>query len=490
MVLIERYAHAEFRPLTTGSFTIPILAAPAAEFVPETRVYYMERVKGYTRENLREEITRAERAGFNVILFPVYVNGYTLFPSAEAKAAGFLAINPQYRRWDPVAEATSIAHGLGINVWGMARPYNFHPRYSTVPHRLLNRFPQWRIEVHPYYKRARLKAREAIVACPVNRGYRRYLGDILTELVVAYPIDGLVINYTGYGLRGGPVQRYPYCFCKACRTTYAEESGEDLVNNALHVEGLDRIRKWQTEMSTAAVEYLRHRIIKSRRTLRLICRVQPQWRDSPEETSSEMQFPYCLDWNAMLETGSVEELLVDHDDETAPDLFRMRLVTDLAALHDEAFILPAVRVSQPQDLEQPIEAIRRYPVAGFLAEFVGQLSERDAEFIRENYLSQPAQSPDHSPLMAVNFFLKRIQANHRDNDLISDFMRDFLRLVETQVVKGLSFNSLQVILENLAGLQGAIRRGRLGDYHIPESTMRDIGLARKIVRLACLDVRS
>jgi hypothetical protein len=69
-------------------------------------------------------------------------------------------------------------------------------------------------------------------------------------------------------------------------------------------------------------------------------------------------------------------------------------------------------------------------------------------------------------------------------------MRDFLRLIEMQLRKGLTFEPLEVILQNLGGLQAAIRRGRLGGYVIPESTLRDISLARRILRLTCLQVRS
>ena len=69
-------------------------------------------------------------------------------------------------------------------------------------------------------------------------------------------------------------------------------------------------------------------------------------------------------------------------------------------------------------------------------------------------------------------------------------MRDLLRLIERALAEGASFESLEVIYENLAGLQHAIRRGRLGDYAIPESTLRDLGLARRLVRLACMEVRA
>jgi hypothetical protein len=475
--------------VTTGSFAVPLASADAADRIPETRVYHLEPRQPYWESDW-DEIQRAARAGFNAVLFPVYVNGYTLYRSEAARDWRFDPISPLYRRRDPVAEAVAVTHDLGMNFWGLVRPYNFHARYAATPHRLLRKFPQWRVRHHPEFRHHRLRARESIIACPINREYRRYLGDILTELVSSYPIDGLVLNYTGYSLRDGPIEDYPYCFCDSCARVYAEDASEDLLRNALDEEGVGRIRRWQRRASSACLEYLRHRLIKSRRTLRLVCRVQPQWRGESEEGGGDKATSYCLDWGRLLESGAVEDFLIDHDDETAPDMFRTRLVTDLAALPDDALILPAVRLTRPEDLAQPLEAVRRYPVAGFLAEFAEPLTSAGADFIREHYLNQPANSPDHHPLLAVGFFLRRVQAEHASNELIFDFMRDILRLLETQVRQGLVFETLQVIFENLTGLQTAIRRGALGDYKIPESTMRDLGLARRIIRLACLDVRT
>lgn len=450
-----------------------------------------------TREALRRSITLIARAGFNVALFPIYICGDTIFPCESAgsvvngtRRGRFRSIHPAFRGWDPLKLAIETAHSFGVHVWGFARPYNFHHRYGITPQRLLRKFPDWRIQIHPYEHRSEFRDRAGFIACPVNPDYRRYLGDLLTEAVSAYPIDGLVMNFTGFGLRRGPLGMHPFCFCPYCCKAYREHAQGGLYADARTDAGLEKVRRWQILASGAAIDYIRHRVIKSRRTLRFVARTHPQWRWSMEDSGPYIQAPLAIDWNALLDTGQIEELLIDHDDETAPEVFSARLVSDLANLHDEALLLPSVEVRRPQDLAEPLAAIRRHPVAGLMAEFDKPLTEEDADFIRANYLFEPAQAPDHSPLLAVAYLLHRIQANHQDNDLISDFMRDFLRLIEMQLRKGMSFDDLQMIFENLSGLQEAIRRGRLGAYRIPESTLRDLGLARRIIRIACLDVRS
>lgn len=443
-----------------------------------------------TPGTLRGELETVALAGFNVILLPVYVNGFTAYPSQAARRGRLDEIDPMYRGRDPVYEALDTAGRLGLTVWGLARPYSLAPRYGPTPQRLLKKHPDWRMRVHPTYRRTSFRHREAHMACPINPEHRRRIGDILTELVAGYSINGLVVNYTGFGLRTGPLETSPFCFCDSCAERYAAQTGGEIFSDALDPHGLARLRNWQTRAAHASLEYLRHRIIKTRRTIRLISRVAPQWRWSPEDSAVNLKPPFVMDWNSLLNTGAVEELLVDHEEEDGSQVFSARLASDLAYLHDDSLVLPSLYLRAVEDLREPVAAVRRYPVAGLLVECSRPLTRDEALRIRDTHFAEPARSPDDEPLMSVAFLLRRVQARHRDNDLINDFMRDFLRLIEMQVSRGMSFAALQLILENLAGLQTAIRRGRLGAYPIPESVHRDIGLARRIIRLACLDVRA
>ncbi len=468
---------------------IPLAAAPAL-VLPETRGFYIEHAKGFSAEALGEEIDRAARAGFNVVVFPIYINGYTLFPSVVAREAPFDSLHPDFRRWDPLAVALERCHGHGMSLWGLARAYNFHPRYSAAPQRLLRRFPQWSMRIHPQYRTSPLRRRESYVACPINPSYRRYLAGLLAEVVMAYPIDGVVLNLSGYGLRGGSLEASPFCFCPACAERYRQARGADLIETALTEAGIADVRQWQTEASMQALEYIRHRVIKTRRTLRLLCRAQPQWRWNADFAGPMLHAPYCLDWNRALGSGIVEALIVDHDDERAPELFSARLVSDLAELHQDALFVPAVQVERPEDLEAPLAAVRRYPVSGLVVEWVEAFEPDQADAVRRRFFSEPASVPEGAPLPSVALLLRRIGERHAENPLIGDFMRDFLRLVRRAFQDGASYHDLSVILENLVGLQEAIRRRRLGGYHVPESTLRDLSLARRILRLALLDVRS
>jgi hypothetical protein len=471
----------------------PLPIAPAssaaAEQVPETRGLAIRYDRRFTSAELTAEIELAARAGFNLILFPVYVNGYTLFPSRAARAIGFDEIDPEYRRWNPLERALEVAHGLGVNVWGLVRPHNFNPHYVAGRHRLLREFPRWSVQCHPDHRRSPLRRRERYIACPVNPEYRRYVGDLLAELVQGYALDGLALHYRGYGFRSGSIAAHPFCFCQACRARFAEKRNADLLAKSRDDGGVAEIRGWQTRVSTSNLEYLRHRMTRTRRSMRLVAWAQPQWRWAHEETGPVLRPPYTLDWNRMLGSGAIEGIIVDHDEEIAPEAFASRLALDLAELHSEALILPSVRARGPEDLAAPLRAVRRYPATGLIAEFVEGLGPDRADETRERLFAERAQLPENSTLMSLAHLMRRIQSAHREIELIADLMRDFLRLIERAHQEGTTFHSIEIVYENLAGLQDSIRRGRLGATKIPESTLRDISLARRIARLACLEAR-
>jgi hypothetical protein len=97
--------------------------------------------------------------------------------------------------------------------------------------------------------------------------------------------------------------------------------------------------------------------------------------------------------------------------------------------------------------------------------------------------------PEREPVRAAAYLLSRVRLLHEDQPIIHDLLYDVLRLLARQLPQPSDFSTLQVIEQNLFGFEQFIRRGRLGT-RLPERTMRDLGLARRLIRMACMDVRS
>lgn len=466
---------------------LPTEAARAA--VPQTRGYVINVVRSLSPISLENEIQRAAQAGFNVLLFPIYNNGWTLFPSEAARAHGMKRISPLFSKWNPLAKACRIAADTGMSVWAYGRPFNFHPRFSVADHKLLHKKPQWRLRTHPDYQNSHHKRYELWHPCPLNPDYRRYIGDVLTEVAHSYPITGLVLYYSSYGLHGGPLGHFPFCFCESCRAQYREEYPDaDLVADA--GSNIERVRTWQLDMSHDTLAYLRHRILRARRALRFICRARPHWRGEPPTRGVTERNVRLMDWPALMDSGAVDELLVDPDDEPLGASLGSRVAADYAFLGDRVLFSPVISVEDPANLRIPLRVLYRYPIPGFIAQFQHPLSLDDAQAIRESYFSEPAMVAETSPVRTAIWLLDQVRLRYRDDTPIGTLMADMLRILSRQLPMPDNFSMLQVIEQNLIGLEQFVRRGRLEPVKVDEEVLRYLGLARRFVRLAGLDVRA
>jgi uncharacterized lipoprotein YddW (UPF0748 family) len=364
---------------------------------PQTRGYIVSLIRSLSRNWLDLETRRVAEAGFNLLVFPAYNNGWTLFPSEAAREHGMKPINPLFRRWNPLATAAEFSVRRGLGLWVYVRPYNFHPRYSVSDHGLLKKFPHWRWRAHPDYQSAQTRRMEQWHACPINPDYRRYLADLLCEMISAYPLDGIVFNFDSLDMDGGPVEDSPFCFCASCRALYYEAFQADLISDAAGPR-INRVRSWQLEQIHDHFLYLRHRMVRSRRNLRVVCRAKPTWRESPDFALPPGKGAVLMDWPALLASGAIEELAVDPDEESTTAQLGSRLAADYAYLGDRVLFLPIVTIGDLNELAWPVEAIRRLPLPGFLAEFQNSLTDEEARWVRETYFADPAPLPEADPV--------------------------------------------------------------------------------------------
>ncbi|MEN6624670.1 MAG: family 10 glycosylhydrolase [Candidatus Sumerlaeia bacterium] len=467
----------------------PVAAEETRMATPQTRGYVINLVRNLSPVSLEHEIQRAAEAGFNLLLFPIYNNGWTLFPSEAARSYGMKRISPLFSKWNPLAEACRIARAAGLTVWAYGRPFNFHPRFSIAEHKLLHSHPDWRLRAHPNYQTAYHRRYEIWHPCPLNKDYRRYIGDVLTEVAHGYPVSGVVLYYSSYGLHGGSLHNFPYCFCDSCLEQYREAfDGADLVADGIN--NMERIRQWQLEMSHETLGYLRHRILRARRALRFICRARPHWRMEPPTQRVIDRNVRLMDWPELMESGAVDELLIDPDDEPLSANLGSRLAADYAFLGDRVLFSPIVTVEDPASLRVPIRMLYKYPIPGFIVQFQNLMTPDEALAIRESYFSEPAMIAEASPVRTAIWLLDQVRLRHQDGSPLGPLMADMLRILTRQLPMPDNFSMLQVIEQNILGVEQFIRRGRLEPVKVGDDVLRYLGLARRFVRMAGLDVRA
>lgn len=460
--------------------------------LPETRGYMINLVRNLSPTWLELELERVQRSGFNLVLFPIYNNGWTLYPSDSAREIGMPAINPLFKKWDPLATATRLASEAGIVLWGFVRPYNFHPRFSIAEHRLLRKRSNrpWRMRLHDDYDQRARRELEQWNACPINHEYRRYIGNLLTEVTATYPLEGLVLDFTSFGFGGGSLEQNPVCFCESCRTLYAESQDGDgvLVEDAR--SQLRKVRRWQQEQIHHNFWYIRTRLRRSRPGIRFMARAQPVWRDFPTTNMMRPTDSALIDWGRLLDERMLEAVIPDHDGENCHPQFNTRLAADYAYLGDEALFLPFLSIEEREKLAPVLADLRRYPVTGFIAELQESLTAEEADKLREEYFMEPSLVVESNPIRSAIVLLRAVLDMMPDNAIVDDLLNDFLRLLEREQIPALRFVTLQVIAENMRGLEQYLRSRKHSGSEIPEGVLRHLGLARRCIDLAGMDVPS
>lgn len=471
--------------------TIPFASTePELLAEPQTRGCFVNLVRNLSPGWLELELGRIADSGFNLIMFPVYNNGWTLFPSDAVHAyRRYPRINPLFKKWNPLETVVVLAQRFGLGLWGFARPYNFHPRHSVAEHKLMKKFPEWRMRTHPAYLSPENRRTESRHPCPFNPEYRRFMADLLGEVSASYPLQGMVLDFTDYNLMSGTLARSPFCFCESCSHQYHEEHEGNLIDDAAG-EKLAQVRQWQLDRSHHHLSYLRHRLLKMRRTLRLVGRVRPHWRDAFTDNGLTGGDHVLFDWPRLLEQGLLEEVIVDHAGEQIGPAFSQRAATDYAYLGDHSLFMPMVSISGIDDLGPALQLQQRIPVPGVITEFQTTITPEDSALIRERHFPQPAFISERNPIRTALFLINRVRRSIENQPAVGEMLNDFIRLLTRQYPHPDNFELLQILEENLLGLEQAIRRGRLGPSPLTEDQMSDLGLARRFVRLACMDVRT
>src|SRR5437870_307591 len=101
----------------------PSIMSAAAQAVPipepQTRGYFLNLSTRLTPAALEQEIDRVVRAGFNLIVFPIFSKGWTIFPCEAQQQNRLPAILPAFKTWNPLERLTQRAAAGNLSVWGL-----------------------------------------------------------------------------------------------------------------------------------------------------------------------------------------------------------------------------------------------------------------------------------------------------------------------------------------------------------------------------------
>ena len=196
---------------------------------------------------------RLAAAGINTVFFETINAGFPIYPSRIAPEQ-----NPLTRSWDPLRAAVQLAHERGIELHAWMWTFAVgNRRHNILPEiRLPESYPGPVLTAHPEW--ANLDRRQRMFPGgqpetwldPANPEARRYLLDLITEMVTEYGVDGIHLDYIRYPFQNA-ASRATFGYGQAARSQFQQLTGADpLQINANQNRSL--WRQW-TEFRTGLV---------------------------------------------------------------------------------------------------------------------------------------------------------------------------------------------------------------------------------------------
>ena len=276
--------------------SLPIWLAGCEERGPleaPTRALWVTRWDYRTRADVERIVEEAHRAGFNELLFQVRGNATCFFPSNhEPWAEQFGFEDPGF---DPLEVALVAAHerDMGLHAWVNVVPAWWGSEPPSSAEHVLNQHPEW-LWYDEEGARQPLEERFYVSLNPCLPEVRRYLCDVLEELLERYAVDGLHLDYI----------RFPNELTERAGTDYPR----DAKTLALFREACsgdpevapEAWDAWRTEQLTQLVRDLR----AVQRRVRPAALLSAAVGSEPEAAARHFQ-----DWPAWIEEGLVDALM-------------------------------------------------------------------------------------------------------------------------------------------------------------------------------------
>lgn len=195
------------------------------------------RPKETSPEAIRETLDRVEHAGFNVVFLETLWQGYTIFPSDAAKAAGIEDQRPNMKGFDPLKVWIDEAHARGIELHGWVHTFFVGSEGAADDSTGGQAGPGPILKAHPEWAAVERSdvGKEGPQPSTMEPGYywvdpaipeaRDYIRSVLEEMITDYDLDGLHLDYIRYPVSLPYASSFSYS--DYSRARFRQEHGVD-----------------------------------------------------------------------------------------------------------------------------------------------------------------------------------------------------------------------------------------------------------------------
>ena len=450
--------------------------------VLQTRSAVLEVSRVFGAETLCDALNRLADCGWNAVILPGFFEGYPIFNSQVWADYGMRRQHPKFAKWDPFEAAFDVAWRRGLDVLLSVTPYLVQsaPRsWRKAP--LLRHHPMWAAQRQPSRTRRLSEAAPAeTFFCPVNPDYRRFLSDTLHVLLEDYPFHGLLVDLRHYPFYSSESGYVPWCYCGACRQATLVDLGFDPagVDFARERSLVERWKEWQTEQMDTALAYLRVRVLKARRTMRILGLLT-----TDSGLADNVPRP-LLHWRSWVERSLVEALVMDRYS-PLPAQFETQLRADIETLPRSSLLIPML----PRKAENPqafLTVFHREPIPGFAARFEGW-DRPDFDPRNRLCFDGPARPMESDSIQSICLLFRRMKAMAPHLEEFGAFLDDLARILLRDDV-AMRVDRLLVVAENIRGLYDKALAGQVDFGPKRDDALHDLDLACRLAYLAGCDL--
>jgi uncharacterized lipoprotein YddW (UPF0748 family) len=246
---------------------------------------------------VEQQLANARKAGFDTLYVETFYHGFVIYPSAVAPQRPEMKGRDYLRLYVDGARARQMKVCAWVETFYWEVDTSLYPRLPRTP--LLQDHPEWRTVLRDG-RDTTAAERGHNFANPAHPEVRRFLAELVKEMLSSYPLDGIALDYLRYP-HGTPDAGYD----AYTRQEYRRVAGLDPVDIPVQPEN-PRWQRW--------VEFRERQILALVSEVKQVCRAtRPAARlgaavfpSAPEARYSDSRFQ---NWREMLRRGLLDTIL-------------------------------------------------------------------------------------------------------------------------------------------------------------------------------------
>lgn len=352
-----------------------------------------------TPAQIEATLDRISASGFNMVFLETVWQGYTIFPSEVAADYGIAPQRPNMVGFDPLEIWIQEAHerNMELHPWVHTFFVGSEPA-NGGPGPVLSEYPQWAaVEREDVGKEGPQPASQEVgyyFADPAMPEPREYIKSVFEEILTKYDVDGLHLDYIRYPV-SLPWDTASFSYSDYSRAAFEADHGIDPYLLTPQDALWETWNLWREEQVTSFVAEVREMQRSVAPDLHVSAAVFP---DPSDGLAKKFQ-----NWAAWVEKGYVD-ILTGMSFGTSAESVAAETALMREAVGDNNLLYTATygpfRGSTPDILLEQTQAVRDANSDGAALFAYNQISDAQADALREGVFRTPASTP-HADLISA-----------------------------------------------------------------------------------------